>query len=205
MDTLIGQVPDSWQVGPLSDTCAVRPGPSELRIDDRTLAGVPVVRPRNVKNGGLVDDGLGFVATPTAERLTAYQLVPDDVVCVRVGTDRRHALVRPQHAGWLLSSGCLRLRPSGELTGRYLNYYLGHPGVLQWLADKTTGAAIESVTAAAVGDLPLVLPPRVVQDDVADVLDALNQKIAAHTEIALATTKLRDTIAPALLSGALSP
>jgi hypothetical protein len=40
---------------------------------------------------------------------------------------------------------------------------------------------------------------------VADVLDALNEKVTVHDEIRRTTAKLRDTLAPALLTGALLP
>ena len=218
MDTLIGPVPDTWHRLPLGDACQVQPGPSGTlyRIADRPAAGNPrirpMIRPRDVKDNRIAADGVGVVDPETACRLDRrYSLDPEDIVYVRIGESRRHALAGPEHRGWLFGSGCLRLRlrlqdeGKDEIAARYLNHYLGQPGVQEWLTRHTSGVAIATVTAKTLRGLPLVLPPLAAQNAVADILDALNEKIAVHGEISRTTAKLRDVLAPALLTGALPP
>jgi hypothetical protein len=215
MDTLIGQVPDTWRRLLLGEECQVQPGPSGAlyRITDRSAAGgsgiVPMIRPRDVKDNRIAADGVGVVDIGTARRLDRYCLEDEDIVYVRIGESRRHALAGPEHYGWLFGSGCLRLRLQDgnrdKIAAGYLNHYLGQPGVQEWLTRQTSGVAIATVTAATLRRLPLVLPPLATQNAVADVLDALNKKIAVHDEVIRTTAKLRDTLAPALLTGALPP
>jgi restriction endonuclease S subunit len=214
MDTVIGPVPETWQRLLLREACAVQAGPSGTlyRTADPSHTGHPMIRPRDVKDNRIAVEGIGMVdATDTkaAYKLDHYRLEVEDIVYVRIGASRGHALAGPDHHGWLYGSGCLRLRlhngARDTITARYLNHYLGQAGVREWLARHTSGVAITTVTSPTLSALPLVVPPLATQYAVADVLDALDEKITVHGEISRTTAAVRDTLAPALLTGALQP
>ncbi|MET8863564.1 restriction endonuclease subunit S [Nonomuraea sp. NPDC004580] len=84
----------------------------------------------------------------------------------------------------------------------YLNNYLSHPAVLDWLTRNSVRSPIPSISTTVLGTLPVALPPQEVQRSIGHALHTLSEKIEAHERIAEATAALRDTLLPLLISGA---
>lgn len=204
MDSLIGTVPDGWTQVELGDIFYIQAGPSgtRLTLKARTSSSVPVVAPRDLRNNRIADDGRVAVALDAANELGRYRLSPGDVVCSRTGELGRHALTTKEQDGWLVGSSCLRLRSRGSISGSYLVYYLGHPALRDWIIRNATGSAIPSVNTKTLGSIPVVLPTAAAQSVVADILGALDEKIAVHDQICKTTAALRDSVLPLLLTGA---
>ncbi|OHV28827.1 restriction endonuclease, partial [Parafrankia soli] len=189
MNTLIGPVPPTWCEIALRDAFKVQAGPSGAtfspadKAPDGVPDGVPMVTPKSIQNGRIVADGCVTVSREAADRMDRFALRADDIVCTRIGDGRRHALASPEHTGWLLGGACVFLRASAEVLPRYLNHYLRQPLVQRWLAQQVSGAVVPTVSAGTLEELPLVVPPRETQMKIVDLLDALDEKIAAHQEI----------------------
>ncbi len=164
-----------------------------------------MVTPKSIQDDRIVADGCVTIRPEAADRIKRYALREGDIVCTRVGSGRRHALAGPEHTGWLLGGACLFLRPHAAVLPRYLNHYLRQPMVQDWLAQRVTGAVVPTVTAGTLGDLPLALPPWETQHAIADLLDALDERISAHHAIIRSTEELGRVLAPALLTGAVLP
>lgn len=205
MDTLIGNVPDSWKQAPLAEVCDVLAGPSgaRVRLEARTPSNVPVVAPKDLRNNRIAGDGGAAVAPKLANRLVRYRLAPGDVVCARAGELGRQALAGREQEGWLLGTACLRLRVRDPIRADYLTYYLGHPAVRDWISRNATGSAIPSLSTQTLGSMPVVFPPASVQSAIAEVLGALDEKIAIHDQINRTTVALRDAVLPLLLTASL--
>lgn len=203
MDSLIGTVPDSWAHARLGDVCDILAGPSgaRLALEPRTSSNIPVVAPRDLRNNKIAEDGSTAVAPRFADELSRYRLSSGDVVCSRTGDLGRQALAGQEQEGWLVGTGCLRLRVRGPISAAYLTYYLGHPAVRDWVNRNATGTAILSLNTKTLGLMPIVLPPLAVQSVAAEVLCALDEKIAVYDEISRTTAALRDSLLPLLLAG----
>lgn len=203
MDSLIGTVPDSWAYTRLGDFCDILAGPSgaRLALEPRTSSNVPVVTPRDLKNNKIAEDGNTAVPRRLADELPRYQLSCGDVVCSRTGDLGRQALVGEDQEGWLVGTGCLRLRASGPISASYLTYYLGHPAVRDWISRNATGSAILSLNTKTLGSMPIVLPPLAVQSVATELLSVLDEKIAVYDQISKTTAALRDSLLPLLLAG----
>ncbi len=203
MDSLIGTVPDTWTHAKLVDVCDILAGPSSrrLRIEQRTSANVPVVAPQDLRNNRISDDADVAVPAEQAARLSRYRIRPGDVVCSRTGGLGRQALVGEWQDGWVLGTACLRLRPHASLNSQYLTYYLGHPAVHDWITRNGAASTIPSLSTETLGALPLILPPAEIQVIVAEVVSAIDEKIAIHEEIVKTTAALRDAVIPLLLAG----
>lgn len=207
MDTLIGPVPDDWRVCTLGECCAVQPGPSGsvLKTSDYVRGGIPVVRAENVGDN-LIPDATRTVSAKTAERLDRYRLLPGDIVLVRIGETTRLAMVSREQAGWVLGGSCIRIRaplndPPEGLAPSYLACYLRHPAVRDWLAEHTQRGVQSTLRASAVNGLPLVVPPKALQEVVTATARAIDAKIHAHAEVIRATKTLRGLLLPQLLTG----
>jgi restriction endonuclease S subunit len=203
MDSLIGTVPDSWTQARLGDVCDILAGPSgaRLALQPRTSSNIPVVAPRDLRNNRIAEDGSTAVAPRLANELSRYRLSSGDVVCSRTGDLGRQALAGKRQEGWLVGTGCLRLRIRGLINAPYLTYYLGHPAVRDWVTRNATGSAILSLNTKTVGSMPVVLPPLEIQSATAEVLGALDEKVVVYDQISRTAAALRDSLVPLLLAG----
>jgi hypothetical protein len=131
MDSLIGIVPDGWAEHRLEELCEILPGPSAKQVSssEHGSVGVPVVTPRDLQHNRIAEDCATRISQDAAHELSRYRLHSDDIVCARTGHLGRQGLVGANQGGWLMGSGCLRLRARKVISARYLVYYLGHPAV----------------------------------------------------------------------------
>jgi hypothetical protein len=203
MDSLIGAVPDNWTERRLDEICEILAGPSRRQVSPAGSgsADVPVVTPTDLRHSRIADDCVTAMPREKARELSRYALLPDDIVWARSGHLGRQGLVGAHQRGWLLGSGCYRLRVSSMISAGYIVYYLGHPAVRDWLIRSVRGAMIPTLSAPMLGALPVVVPPADVQASVADVLGALDDKIIVHEQISQTTAALRDAVLLRLLSG----
>ncbi|WP_433512559.1 restriction endonuclease subunit S [Nonomuraea sp. CA-143628] len=196
--SLIGELPAGWTQVELGELGELRAGATTPADSDGPVA---VVKPRNLVDGRLQGD-TDHISEEEAARLFRYRLTVGDIVCVRTGNLGRHALVSAEHEGWLFGTGIIRVRPNKRIDPRYLNHYLGHQLVQDWFRRNAAGAAIPSISTTMLTTLPVALAPLETQKSIGQTLAALTEKIAAHERISQATTELRDTLLPLLLSGA---
>jgi len=203
MDSLIGTLPDSWTQATLGEVCDILTGPSgaRLQLEARTSSNVPMIVPKDLQNNRIAVDGSAAVSPEVAEKLRRFTVTVGDIVCTRTGELGRLALVCEGQSGWLVGSACLRLRGRGMISTAYLIHYLSHPAVRDWISRNATGSAIPSLNTKTLGSMPIVVPPATVQSVVAEVLGALDEKIAVHDRISRTTEMLRDSLLPLLLTG----
>lgn len=203
MDSLIGDVPDDWRQLRLDKCCDVQSGPggSAITLADRVIGGVPVVSARDISGGRINPTPAVSVRPQTAQLRHRYRLAVGDILVVRVGGRCRHARADPAKEGWLMGSSCIRLRPGVDLASAYLDCYLAHPSVQDWLAQQFRAGIVSTATTGRIAALPVVLPPLDVQHAIVDVVRTLDDKIEVHEEIVRTTQTLRDLLIPQLLSG----
>lgn len=188
----------------LAELCTVQMGPAEQIPKADDSAGVPVVTARQIKDRRIQVDGLEYATSAFAASAPQYRLGQGDLVCVRTGMISRTALVDEEHAGWLLGRGCLRLRPGDEILPSYLLHYLSHPQVVEWVLRSATSSVLPTISVRKMRDLPVLVPPLSEQAEIVALLDALDEKIAAHSQIVRATREMHASALGALL-GDLDP
>ncbi|WP_182887774.1 restriction endonuclease subunit S [Microbispora sp. H10885] len=198
--SLVGELPSGWRQAPLKEVCELRAGAG---VSVTAKGTVPLLKPRNVADGWLTEepDGISEVA---AASLSRYRLAVGDVVCVRVGGIGRHAMVSGEQDGWIFGNGIIRLRPGDAVDPSYLNHYMSHPGVQDWMERNAAGTAIPSLSMNTLATMPVALPPLETQRSIGQVLDALNEKIRVHERIRRTTAQLRDAVLPLLMPGVTS-
>lgn len=161
----------------------IQTGPfgSQLHAKDYVLEGVPSIMPQNIGDNRVVPDGIAKISADDATRLGRYLVKTGDIVYSRRGDVEKRALIRETEEGWLCGTGCLRVRlgDSGP-DPVYASYYLGHPVVRAWVVRHAHGATMPNLNTTILGSLPFVVPPRRAQEAIADVLGALDDKIALN-------------------------
>jgi type I restriction enzyme, S subunit len=202
VNSLIGPVPDGWQEVPLVSVCSVVAGPSSSMIRPVETGGVPIdiVAPKHLQHGRIAGSSTVLVAAQAAARLDRYRLVAGDLISVRTGDLGKQALATQDHDGWVTGTGCFLLRPAPTVDPRYLQHYLGHPAVRDWISRHASTATVPTLTVSTLRTLPVLIPPLATQGTVGDVMSALDDKAAIHREIVDVTEQLRDALLPLLLT-----
>ena len=169
---VLGDVAKRIQTGPFG---------SQLHQSDYSLSGTPVVMPKDIADGAIVDATIARVGPQHVERLARHKLNEGDLLFSRRGDVGRCALVRKEQEGWLCGTGCLRVELDVEKADyKYLYYFLRRDDVAKWLESHAVGAIMLNINPSIVSQLPVVLPPLDVQRNIAKVLSAIDRKIALN-------------------------
>ncbi|WP_405115319.1 restriction endonuclease subunit S [Micromonospora sp. NBC_01405] len=197
MTATLFEAPAQWQCATLAELCSaeggdIQTGPfgSQLHASDYVEHGIPSVMPQNIGDNVIHPEGIARITSEDARRLSRYLLTEGDIVYSRRGDVERRALVRANQEGWLCGTGCLRIRPGAAVDSRYLSYYLGHPEVRRWIVRHAVGATMLNLNSKILGEVPVLVPPRVIQKSVAALLGAIDDKIAVNDRIAETTHML---------------
>lgn len=185
------------QLGELADAGGIQTGPfgSQLHAREYTDRGVPVVMPKDIGDNSISTESVARVPQHIAERLDKHRLRAGDIVYSRRGDVTKRAWVLPSQAGWICGTGCLRVRlnPS-RASSRFISYALGSPEVRTWLTNHAVGATMPNLNTAILSAVPLHVPDLATQTAIADVLGALDDKIAANERVITGTWALAQAL-----------
>jgi len=144
---------EGWKETTLGDVCnevdgIIQTGPfgSQLHQSDYSDVGIPVVMPKDIIEGRIASDTVARVSTEHIERLSRHKLRSGDIVYGRRGDIGRQALIRPEQAGWMCGTGCLRLSFGDKvLDPLFLHYYLRQDDVVSWITNQAVGATMPNL------------------------------------------------------------
>ena len=139
------------------------------------------------------------IGNETLSRLPDYLLQAGDIVVGRKGGVDRSALIRDAEAGWFLGSDGIRVRFGPNVDAAFMAYYLLTPNVREWLLRHAGGSTLKSLNEPTLGAVPVRAPQIGEQRAIAEVLGALDDKIAANERIAHTAQLLTDTLGRELI------
>lgn len=188
-------------LGELAAEGALEIGAGRPRSEDPSL---PVLRVADVLDGRLqtlrVD--VGSRALPVAGRKSSR---PGDVVLTTKGTVGRVAIVPPGGPTYAYSPQICYFRSTDSelLVARYLYYWFRSDEFWQQAAHlKSQTDMADFISLQDVESLRIALPPCVDQQAIADVLGALDDKIAANAKVQELALDLCDSVFAAASSNA---
>ncbi|MFJ2304579.1 restriction endonuclease subunit S [Streptomyces sp. NPDC087787] len=147
-------------------------------------AGVPIVRVKDVRNGK-VDDREPLRVSPEIEsKYTRTRLQGGEILLTLVGSTGQVAVVSPELAGWNVARAIGVLRPSSEISPRWLQYFLESEDAQQYMREHLNTTVQATLNLKDVRQLPVPLPPRGEREAVVSVLGVLDDKIAVNERIA---------------------
>lgn len=199
-----------WRTTTLGELCeagggGIQTGPfgSQLHARDYVDDGIPSVMPVNIGDNVIDEHEIARVTSEDASRLSRYLLAEGDIVYSRRGDVERRALVRREQAAWLCGTGCLRVRlgPDPVADPRFVSYLLGTKEVRRWIVQHAVGATMPNLNTSILESVPLSVPDLPEQRAIAEVLGALDDKIAANTRLASAAIELAGGLFEQLMSG----
>ena len=176
----------------------IQTGPfgSQLHAADYSTYGTPVVMPQDIADNWISSDSIARVGDEHVERLRRHVLQVGDIVYSRRGDVERRAIVRPENAGWLCGTGCLRVTFGTHPTADplFVSYYLGLIETRKWIVRHAVGATMLNLNTSILANVPMVIPPITEQRAIAEVLGALDDKIAANAKLASTAIELADSL-----------
>ena len=100
-------------------------------------------------------------------------------------------MVTKDEEGWLCGTGCFLARVRQKhIDNRFLSYLFSTPGVIAWLNSHAAGAIMPNLNNMVLRSMPVFFPAKEVQTEIADCLDATEQKTAIHQRKYAALTAL---------------
>lgn len=152
-------------------------------------SGVPFLRSQNVRPGRIDLDDVKYIPQDFHQTLRKSQLRPNDVVIVRTGQPGAAALI-PDHIGELNCADLVIVRPSESVDARFLCYSINATSGNYVLA-HVVGAVQQHFNVGSARNLRILMPSLARQRSIADVLQALDDKIAVNERLVQGCDDLR--------------
>ena len=151
---------------------------SQLKQAEYSDSGIPVIMPKDIRNGEVVSETVARVPEATADRLSRHRIAMNGIVLPRRGEVSKRAFIGEQQAGWLCGTGCIKIETSGvRIWPKYLYYYLGAQGSVEWLERNAVGSTMLNLSAEIVSRFPIHLPTIKIQREIADILTSFDNLI----------------------------
>ncbi|AZZ43222.1 hypothetical protein C0Z11_03420 [Acidipropionibacterium jensenii] len=153
--------------------------------DQLAASGFRIIRAGDINNGEVSPTGPDHVAEAYASAIGQKVLHDNDVVLTTKGTIGRTALVRDATGHEIYSPQLCFFRPdSSVLLAKYLYFWLSGPEfTYQSSFMKNSTDMAPYISLSQLSDTRITLPPLPEQQAIAEVLGALDDKIAANRKL----------------------
>lgn len=181
---------------------------SSLVSRDYVPAGVPVIRGENLNHGRRVGGDFVYVSPEKFARdLSRNSAQEGDLIFTQRGTLGQVAIVEnPPHDTYVVSQSQMRLRVNRSVADPlYVYYACSSPEFLRQIEDRAISTGVPHINLGILGSLRLRLPELAEQRAIAEVLGALDDKIAANTRLAATADELAQSILRSSLDGTVAP
>jgi len=180
--TEIGPVPESWEQRPLEEDGEVVYGIQAAVASNLKPVGTMILTNKNITlDGKIVLEKINYFVLKTKRHHETVLKTGDLLFNWRSGSK--------EHVGktayfdlageFVHSSFILRIRPSDEVTGRYLFYYLNFLRESGFFLNKQTFSVNAKFNKSAINELPTFLPGEEERRDIVAALDAVGKKLDA--------------------------
>ena len=133
-------------------------------------------------DGSLNSDGLKSVNDKNASK---YLLHKGDIVFARTGNSTGRTYYYEGTEGPLVYAGFLIKfsLDSAKVNPRLLKYYTHSKPYYEWIHSFDTGATRGNINAQTFREMPIMLPPRSLQEKIVEILKSLDDKIELNRKI----------------------
>ncbi len=188
-------LPEEWSWRRLEEVCAgIYDCPHST--PKLTTTGPYVVRTQDILSGVFLAASAGHVSEETyRERVTRAEPKRGDLLYSREGTYFGIAAEVPPSVRVCLGQRMVLIRPDRSVVGfRFLRYWLNSPIMATYIHGFRDGSVAERLNLPTIRSLPVLVPPMSEQSGIADVLGALDDKIAVNDRIVGLASELISTL-----------
>ena len=155
------------------------------------------LRITDIKDDGTID--FGGLKSVNDEKAANYLLQPNDIVFARTGASTGRNYFYDGSDGQFVYAGFLikfSIDPD-KVNPKYVKYYCLSQEYKGWIASYNTGSTRGNINAQTLAQMPLLLPERMQQDKMVDILSSIERKIIENE-------KINNNLPPDLLQRCLS-
>lgn len=167
------------KLGDIAETVTV--GHVGSMVQEYRSSGVPLLRSQNVVPHGFDLKDVKYIDSNFHAQLKKSALKAGDVVTVRTGKPGATAVV-PVDWDEANCSDLVITRPGSQINAYWLSYYI-NSAAAGYIDSQLVGAVQQHFNVRSAKNMTLNLPPLPEQQAIADVLRALDDKIAINTKL----------------------
>ena len=175
-----------WEKVNLGDiSLNIQTGPfgSQLHQSDYTDLGIPVIMPKDIQGGVILEDSIARVDELKAKDLDRHKTNFDDIIYPRRGDIAKCAIIKDGQVGWLCGTGCLKVTIDLEkANSTFVFYQLNTYEKTSWLEKHAVGATMLNLNAGILGSVPIELPPLPTQQCIASILSRYDDLIENYQQ-----------------------
>ena len=136
--------------------------------------GIPLIRSMNVHFGGFDRTGLVFLNNEQADRLSNVTVQSTDVLLNITGASIGRVTIAPDDmAGARVNQHVTIIRPTSELSPKFLTIFLASPSTQRMIDEVQVGATRQALTKAMIEQFEIPLPPLAEQKRIVAKVDEL--------------------------------
>lgn len=165
----LGEISSSIQTGPFG---------SQLHQSDYSSLGTPVVMPKDMIGGKVLETTIARVEEQHVKRLSRHQVKNGDILYSRRGDVGRCALITKKEVGWLCGTGCLKVSiDASKANSKFVFYQLQKPETIGWVEKHAVGATMLNLNTGILEEVPVELPSLSEQNRIVDILSTYDNLI----------------------------
>ena len=172
-------------------------------IDERGLRAIPLLNVRDLRGGHApAADALERRVVAADADVDRYMVRTDDVVITCRGTQLKVASITPSTAGALISANLIGIRAGAEVLPPVLLAFLQSEAGQRTLVQRGRSSTSSlSLTPKSVGQLSIPVPPKAVQNQIAELVRAAEDNHIAAIQAAEQRRAVALAVALELLRG----
>jgi type I restriction enzyme S subunit len=149
-----------------------------VQAGDEFPGGVPYIRSGDIVNGEVAVEQLRRTNPAIAAKFERSRVDAGDIVMSIRATVGTSAIVTNGVAGANLTQGTARISPSSQVRSTYLLHYIRTEGCQQWIQQQVKGATFREITLGRLRQMPVLLPPLLLQTRFASIVESIEQQKA---------------------------
>jgi len=211
------QLPEGWVMALLADLAEnpkndIVDGPfgSNLKANEYTETGVPIVRLQNIKRNYFLNKNIKCVTTKKAKQLARHSFMPGDLLITKLGAPLGVACIAPHDfQEGIIVADIVRARlPEDKVNTKYIAYLINSPSVIQQFKRNTKGTTRPRVNLKFMRSLQLPIAPYEQQKHIVTKIEELFSHIDAGIEALKKSQQLlkqyRQSVLKAAVTGELT-
>lgn len=171
----------SWEkvkLGDISDSIQTGPFGSQLHQSDYSEVGIPVVMPKDLQDGRIVENSIARVEESHVERLSRYKIKEGDILYSRRGDVGRCAFAYRKQNGWLCGTGCLCVTiDDNKADAKFVFYQLQLAEIIGWVKNHAVGSTMLNLNTSILENVPIKLPKLNMQYRIVRILSTYDDLI----------------------------
>ena len=155
---------------------------SNLKSSDYVDDGVRIIQLQNIGDGEFWNDYRIFTSPEKADELLSNNIYPGDIIMSKMGDPVGRACLIPEfHSRYVMCSDGIRLVVDEKVNSKYFVYSLINSPAFRSTVEKTaTGSTKKGIGLDELKNLPMLLPSKAEQQNIAECLSSVDELIAAQ-------------------------